>query len=105
MSVSSSTTSTRGDFIGLPMVGRGVPETVENRSAMAKRRSRKPESRQTRRDWPQLRLPALEQRHFDLIGLGLVAFAAFFAAVFYLGRGGGGGGGGPGQGGPFLFRG
>ena len=34
--------------------------------------------------WPGLDLPRLEQRHYDLIGLGLVAFAAFFACVFYL---------------------
>ena len=31
----------------------------------------------------------LEQRHWDLIGLGLVAFAAFFACVFYLDWAGG----------------
>jgi DNA segregation ATPase FtsK/SpoIIIE, S-DNA-T family len=31
----------------------------------------------------------LEQRHWDLIGLALVAFAAFFACVFYLGWAGG----------------
>jgi S-DNA-T family DNA segregation ATPase FtsK/SpoIIIE len=36
-----------------------------------------------------LNLPVLEQRHWDLIGLGLVAFAAFFACVFYLGWAGG----------------
>jgi S-DNA-T family DNA segregation ATPase FtsK/SpoIIIE len=35
------------------------------------------------------RLPELEQRHLDLIGLGLVALAAFFAFVFYLGWDGG----------------
>ena len=34
-------------------------------------------------------LPRLEQRQWDLIGLGLVAFAAFFACVFYLGWAGG----------------
>jgi S-DNA-T family DNA segregation ATPase FtsK/SpoIIIE len=34
-------------------------------------------------------LPQLEQRHWDLIGLGLVGFAAFFASVFYLGWDGG----------------
>jgi S-DNA-T family DNA segregation ATPase FtsK/SpoIIIE len=56
---------------------------------MAKRRSRKPKPRPRGRDWPQLRLPVLEQRHYDLIGLGLVAFAAFFACVFYLGWDGG----------------
>jgi DNA segregation ATPase FtsK/SpoIIIE, S-DNA-T family len=38
---------------------------------------------------PHLELPTLEQRHWDLIGLGLVAFAAFFACVFYLGWAGG----------------
>ncbi len=34
-------------------------------------------------------MPVLEQRHLDLIGLGLVALAAFFAFVFYLGWDGG----------------
>ena len=38
---------------------------------------------------PHLELPTLEQRHWDLIGLGLVGFAAFFACVFYLGWAGG----------------
>jgi S-DNA-T family DNA segregation ATPase FtsK/SpoIIIE len=38
---------------------------------------------------PTLELPELEQRHLDLIGLALVAFAAFFACVFYLGWDGG----------------
>src|SRR5205823_6629283 len=36
-----------------------------------------------------LRMPQLEQRDLDLIGLGLVALAAFFAFVFYLGWDGG----------------
>jgi S-DNA-T family DNA segregation ATPase FtsK/SpoIIIE len=36
-----------------------------------------------------MRLPVLEQRHLDLLGLGLVAFAALFACVFYLGWDGG----------------
>ena len=34
-------------------------------------------------------LPKLEQRHFDVIGLGLVATAIFFAFVVYLGWDGG----------------
>ena len=34
-------------------------------------------------------LPQLEQRHWDLIGLGTVGFALFFATVFYLGWDGG----------------
>jgi DNA segregation ATPase FtsK/SpoIIIE, S-DNA-T family len=38
---------------------------------------------------PHIDLPTLEQRHWDLIGLALVAFAAFFACVFYLGWAGG----------------
>src|SRR5918996_636491 len=38
---------------------------------------------------PPLALPQLEQRHWDVIGLALVAFAAFFACVFYLGWAGG----------------
>jgi S-DNA-T family DNA segregation ATPase FtsK/SpoIIIE len=51
-----------------------------------KRRKRRPARRAW---WPDLNLPVLEQRHWDLIGLGLVAFAAFFACVFYLGWAGG----------------
>jgi DNA segregation ATPase FtsK/SpoIIIE, S-DNA-T family len=34
-------------------------------------------------------MPKLEQRHWDLIGLGLVALATYFAFVFYLGWDGG----------------
>ena len=34
-------------------------------------------------------MPQLEQRHLDLIGLGLVALASYFAFVFYLGWDGG----------------
>src|SRR5215203_6420988 len=50
------------------------------------RRKRRPARRSW---WPDLDLPVLEQRHWDLIGLGLVAFAAFFACVFYLDWAGG----------------
>ena len=32
---------------------------------------------------PAWRPPKLEQRHLDLIGLGLIALAAFFAFVIY----------------------
>ena len=53
---------------------------------MATRRRKR---RRSRGFWPPLELPTLEQRHWDLIGLGLVAFAAFFACVFYLGWAGG----------------
>ena len=54
--------------------------------ASRKRRKRRP----ARRAWlPDLDLPILEQRHWDLIGLGMVAFAAFFACVFYLDWAGG----------------
>jgi DNA segregation ATPase FtsK/SpoIIIE, S-DNA-T family len=54
---------------------------------MASRRSKRRRARKAW--WPRLDLPQLEQRHLDLIGLGLVAFAAFFACVFYLGWAGG----------------
>src|SRR4051812_3792770 len=54
--------------------------------ASRKRRKRRPARRAW---WPDLDLPVLEQRHWDLIGLGMVAFAAFFACVFYLGWAGG----------------
>jgi DNA segregation ATPase FtsK/SpoIIIE, S-DNA-T family len=54
--------------------------------ASTKRRKRRPARRAW---WPDLDLPVLEQRHWDLIGLGLVAFAAFFACVFYLDWAGG----------------
>jgi DNA segregation ATPase FtsK/SpoIIIE, S-DNA-T family len=53
---------------------------------MATRRRKR---RRSRGLWPPLELPQLEQRHWDLIGLALVAFAAFFACVFYLGWAGG----------------
>src|SRR5688500_2281571 len=53
---------------------------------MATRRRKR---RRSRGFWPSFELPVLEQRHWDLIGLGLVAFAAFFACVFYLGWAGG----------------
>ena len=33
---------------------------------------------------PRRQLPKLEQRHYDVIGLGLVATAIFFAFVVYL---------------------
>jgi S-DNA-T family DNA segregation ATPase FtsK/SpoIIIE len=49
--------------------------------ASRKRRKRRPARRAW---WPELDLPVLEQRHWDLIGLGMVAFAAFFACIFYL---------------------
>jgi DNA segregation ATPase FtsK/SpoIIIE, S-DNA-T family len=54
---------------------------------------RKPRAR---RSAPQsawrARVPVLEQRHWDLIGLGLVAFAIFLAFLVYLGWDGGEGG-------------
>ncbi|HKP92171.1 MAG TPA: DNA translocase FtsK 4TM domain-containing protein, partial [Thermoleophilaceae bacterium] len=53
---------------------------------------KRPTKRTSKRARQQLRLPQLpelQQRHLDLIGLGLVALAAFFAFVFYLGWDGG----------------
>jgi DNA segregation ATPase FtsK/SpoIIIE, S-DNA-T family len=54
---------------------------------MASRRSKR--RRAHRAWWPQFGLPRLEQRHWDVLGLGLVAFAAFFACIFYLDWAGG----------------
>ena len=54
---------------------------------MASRRSKRRRARGAW--WPRLDLPQLEQRHWDLLGLGMVAFAAFFACIFYLDWAGG----------------
>jgi DNA segregation ATPase FtsK/SpoIIIE, S-DNA-T family len=54
---------------------------------------------------PPLAVPQLEQRHWDVIGLALVAFAAFFACVFYLDWSGGRVGEGMADGFLFLFGG
>src|SRR5918999_503078 len=69
---------------------------------MATRRRKR---RRARTHWPPFALPTLEQRHWDLIGLGLVAFAAFFACVFYLGWAGGEVGEGMADGILFMFGG
>jgi S-DNA-T family DNA segregation ATPase FtsK/SpoIIIE len=68
------------------MVGRARPATVEIPLDMATRRRKR---RRSRGLWPPVELPQLEQRHWDLIGLGCVSFAAFFAFVFYFGWAGG----------------
>jgi len=56
-----------------------------------KRRARRPKKAPARRHAARgsrgparARLPTLEQRHLDVIGLGLVALATFLAFVFYL---------------------
>src|SRR6185503_16975499 len=51
--------------------------------------TRKPARRRARRSAPNWRLPALEQRQLDLIGLGLVALGLFFAFLVYFGWDGG----------------
>jgi S-DNA-T family DNA segregation ATPase FtsK/SpoIIIE len=56
---------------------------------MARRTRRRRRGRRVRRLPRSLRLPVLEQSQLDVIGLGLVALAAFFATVFYLGWDGG----------------
>jgi S-DNA-T family DNA segregation ATPase FtsK/SpoIIIE len=54
-------------------------------------RKRKPRARRsTPVAWPKL--PVLEQRHLDLIGLGLMAAGIFFAGLIYLNWDGGEGG-------------
>ena len=63
------------------------------RSAPARRPTPAKRRRAPRRGGPRgpsrPRLPILEQRHLDVIGLGLVALAAFLALIFYLGWAGG----------------
>ncbi|HLM28039.1 MAG TPA: DNA translocase FtsK 4TM domain-containing protein [Thermoleophilaceae bacterium] len=54
-----------------------------------KGKRRRKASRRSGPSLPRLAVPRLEQHQLDLIGLGLVAFAAFFACVFYLGWAGG----------------
>src|SRR5215218_6797480 len=57
---------------------------------MAARKPRGRGGRQGRRRLPRgIRMPTLDQGQWDLVGLGLVSFAAFFACVFYLGWAGG----------------
>src|SRR5437660_8463433 len=63
------------------------------RRRTTKKRSKRRSPRSTR-SLPPIslripRVPELEQRQLDLIGLGLVALAAFLAFVFYLGWDGG----------------
>ena len=55
----------------------------------ARRRKPAPRRRAKRSSLALPQLPHLEQRHHDVIGLGLVALAAFLAFVFYLGWEGG----------------
>jgi DNA segregation ATPase FtsK/SpoIIIE, S-DNA-T family len=51
--------------------------------------SRRRKRRRSRASWPPFELPQLEQHQWDVIGLGLVASAAFFACVFYFDWAGG----------------
>src|SRR3954454_5189453 len=67
----------------------GKPPSKTASPPMAKRKSppkktRKPARKPARRSAPEFKLPTLEPHHVDLIGLGLVGLAAFFAPVFYL---------------------
>ncbi|HEX8647507.1 MAG TPA: DNA translocase FtsK, partial [Thermoleophilaceae bacterium] len=77
------------------MARRSAPKTKAKGRRPPKSRPPKPaksRSAKAARPAPQLKLPKLpelEQRHYDLIGLGLVALGAFFAFVFYLGWDGG----------------
>jgi DNA segregation ATPase FtsK/SpoIIIE, S-DNA-T family len=56
---------------------------------MARRSTKRRPKRRARRSARIPHLPALEQRHLDVIGLALVAVAAFLACIFYLGWAGG----------------
>ena len=75
------------------MVGRGGGSSVEGtKSVMPPRGSKRKPARKRpsgRGGSPPFGLPALEQHHRDLIGLGLVAFGCFLAVVLYGGETGG----------------
>ncbi|HEX2396816.1 MAG TPA: DNA translocase FtsK [Solirubrobacteraceae bacterium] len=62
---------------------------MPTRTAAARRRRRGKPRRRRFGAGVWLRLPILEQRDFDLIGLALVALGAFLACVLYLGWSGG----------------
>src|SRR5215212_237799 len=64
-----------------------MPSARRRPTPKAKPRS-KPRARRAAPAW-RPSLPTLEQRHFDVIGLGLVSAAIFFAFVVYLGWDGG----------------
>src|SRR4051812_35109005 len=64
-----------------------MPPARRRPKPKAKPRS-KPRARRSAPQW-RVSLPSLEQRHFDVIGLALVAAAIFFAFVVYLGWDGG----------------
>jgi DNA segregation ATPase FtsK/SpoIIIE, S-DNA-T family len=71
-----------------------VPGVEGKRAAMPAKKTpskRKPAKRRppARARRSKAGLPHLEQRHWDLIGLGLVAFAVFLGFVLYRGRDGG----------------
>ena len=69
-----------------PARRRPTPKPAPKKKPRAKTRARR-----SAPSW-KAGLPQLEQRHFDVIGLGLVAAAIFFAFVVYLGWDGGQGG-------------
>ena len=54
----------------------------------AKKPARRARARRSSRSW-RLHVPVLEQRHLDLIGLGLLAAGVFLAFPLYLGWDGG----------------
>src|SRR4051812_14637556 len=91
-------------LFSLPLGGGGGAARVEepkhamaSRRATPKKRARpasaatgaKRRRRRRGRWFPRVRMPVLEQRQLDLIGLAMVGFAAFFGFVFYLGWSGG----------------
>ena len=79
---------------GLPMPASTSRSKRPKRSAAPPKPTKRPGPRPRARrsaSWTR-RLPVLEQRHFDLLGLGLFALAAFMAFALYLRWDGGAGG-------------
>ncbi|MEA2155473.1 MAG: segregation ATPase FtsK/SpoIIIE, family, partial [Solirubrobacteraceae bacterium] len=74
------------------MPSKGAAATMAAARKPASRRSPakpKPRARARRSSLSAMRVPLLEQRHLDLIGLGLVALGVFLAFPIYLGWDGG----------------
>ena len=65
------------------------PASRGSRRRAPAKRTRKPAPRRGRLDEARAAFQGLEQRHYDLIGLALLAIAVYLAFVFYFGWNGG----------------
>jgi S-DNA-T family DNA segregation ATPase FtsK/SpoIIIE len=71
------------------MLGKRKPRRRARREARSRRERGGARTRSRGRGWPRPARRGLEQRHLDLIGLGLVAAAVYLGGVLFLGWDGG----------------